>query len=504
MKRLSGIKIIWVMAMLLTAISTAHGNNHTTQVQTQIKDRLLLPNQNEATPCDVSNQKTTAMVLDFYSARNYTPAWVDEFGLTPEGSLLISTIENAADQGLPHVTYPFEIINDLTTSTTITRITGQDVSVQKTAQLDITLSTLFFLYSSYLNGGRLSSDYFQDIQQLSQGSHHLAKHLQQALADQSLDLLLSDLSPSHEKYTRLIAAKKQHERIVAAGGWPQIPAGPKLEKGTHDRRILILRERLTLSGDLAEPLKKNLIYFDEDIENAIKRFQRRHGLFNDGIVGPATLRELNVTAKERLVQILVNLERWHLLPHKLGERYIEVNIPDYELSVVEQGKIVKSMRVVVGRLNRPTPILAGQITYLEVNPYWTIPPQIARKDILPKIQQDPAYLIERKIRVFENWQASAAELNPHNIDWSEVGANYFPYKLRQEPYAENALGKVKFMFPNKLSVYLHDTPAKELFSQRQRSFSSGCVRVEKPFDLANYLLEGQNGWNRGILAQNTC
>jgi L,D-transpeptidase YcbB len=221
----------------------------------------------------------------------------------------------------------------------------------------------------------------------------------------------------------------------------------------------------------------------------------RFGLIPDGIVGSSTLDVLNVSAKDRLTQILINLERWRQMPHDLGERYVEVNIPDFSLKVVDQGKVVQTMRVIVGRKDRPTPTFIGRMTYLEFNPYWTVPPKIAKKDILPKIQNDPSFLIRKQIRVFENWNATAAELDPLSIDWNALSDEKFPYRLRQEPAVSNALGQIKFMFPNKLNVYLHDTPSKELFLRRQRNFSSGCVRVENPFKLAAYLLNADDNWS---------
>jgi murein L,D-transpeptidase YcbB/YkuD len=234
--------------------------------------------------------------------------------------------------------------------------------------------------------------------------------------------------------------------------------------------------------------------FDETLEHGVRRFQRRHGLKVDGIVGPATLAALNVSVEERIRQIKLNLERWRWLPHDLGQKYVMVNIANSELNIIENDHIIKKMRAVVGRKTRRTPIFSDQITYLELNPYWHIPPKIARKDILPHIHNDPRYLIKQRIRVFENWKDQASEIDPLAIDWSLITENNFSFKLRQEPVPSNALGRIKFMFPNKFGVYIHDTPARNLFRRTKRYFSSGCIRIEKPVELADYLLRDNPQW----------
>ncbi|MBU1072157.1 L,D-transpeptidase family protein, partial [bacterium] len=192
----------------------------------------------------------------------------------------------------------------------------------------------------------------------------------------------------------------------------------------------------------------------------------------------------------RAAQLAVNLERLRWLPRDPGSRRIRVNIPEFKLEVVENGETALSMRAVVGRVDRPTPVLSGVVTCMEVNPYWNIPQKIARDDLLPHVQRDPGYLSQHNIRVYENWRPEAKELEPHAIDWQDIATLDLAYKLRQEPGPQNALGRIKFMFANPFSVYIHDTPNREKFTARNRSFSSGCVRVENPLTLAAYLLRG--------------
>ena len=231
-------------------------------------------------------------------------------------------------------------------------------------------------------------------------------------------------------------------------------------------------------------------------DEAVRRFQKRHGLLIDGMVGPETLAALNVPVEERIKKITFNMERWRWLPRDLGERYVFINVANFELNIVEGEQILSTMRVVVGRKARPTPIFTGRMTYMELNPYWYIPGKIAREDILPRILDDPNYLSKENIRVFKTWKEPALEIDPGSIDWALITRSNFPFKLRQEPGSSNALGRIKFVFPNKFSVFLHDTPARALFNKTKRSSSSGCIRVENPIELAEYLLKGKPKWNR--------
>lgn len=231
------------------------------------------------------------------------------------------------------------------------------------------------------------------------------------------------------------------------------------------------------------------------MEDGVRRFQARHGLKVDGIVGPKTLFALNVPVEDRIRQIRLNMERWRWLPQDLGNSYLMVNTANFKLNVIENEQSIKAIKAIVGKMKRPTPVLSRKITYLELNPYWNIPHKIALNDILPCIKKNPCYLTDHNIRVFENWEENARELNPESIDWGKLTKKNFVYKLRQDPATSNALGRVKFIFPNEFSIYLHDTPAHNLFNMKRRAFSSGCIRIEKPMELAAYLLKSNAKWN---------
>ena len=368
----------------------------------------------------------------------------------------------------------------------------------------------------------------------------LASLLESALAGDNVATTLRGLLPPHPGYAGLQNALVHYRNLAGRGGWPEIPPGENLRKSHRGYRVGLLRNRLTISGDLdmsvvveSPPFDEALETavrrfqrrhgltgdsvvgqdtlaalnvpvgmrirqieldavefspFDEALEMAVRRFQRRHGLTDDGVVGQDTLAALNVPIEMRIRQIELNMERWRWIPHDLGKRHLLVNIPDYKMSVVENSEIRMDMRIIVGKDYTATPVFSGSIQYMEVNPFWNIPHGISVEEILPKIRENPEYLANQKIRVFENWRENAPEIAPGTVDWNEVDDRGFSFKLRQDPGPLNPLGRVKFIFPNKFAVYLHDTPTRGLFQSTTRGFSHGCIRVEKPLNLAAALL----------------
>lgn len=285
------------------------------------------------------------------------------------------------------------------------------------------------------------------------------------------------------------AALARYRAITATGGWPLVSPGAKLKLGDQGERVAFLRHRLARSSDL-EPASVGGDLFDSLLDVAVRRFQLRHGLQMDGVVGANTMAALNIPAAARTRQLELNRERWQLLLGDLGKRDIVVNIPAYALAVLEEGRSVLDMRVIVGKPDRRTPVFSGEIRTLVLNPYWTVPHLIAVKDILPHVRKEPGYLRRLGIRVLQGWDAGAQEIDSMGIDWRHVPVGHFPYRLRQDPGPHNALGQVKFVFLNPYGVFMHDTPSRNLFNLDRRSLSSGCIRIEKPLELATYLLHG--------------
>jgi L,D-transpeptidase YcbB len=442
-----------------------------------------------------------AALARFYRCRGYKPSWVDARGPLPQTAILLQAIRSAPSDGLPVMD---SRIGDPAVDPKLeVLLSGANFPSSETnlARLDVTLTAAMLRYASHLSQGCIRPEELAEIaaRHGNPPFRDLPGELAAALNENRLENFVHGLSPPHPGYRKLKKVLKQYRRIQAAGGWPVIAAGPALKMGIQDDRVRALGRHLEMTGDLQADSRRADDRFCPLLETAVKRYQRRHGLEPDGIVGDETRRVLNIPVEKRIIQLMLNMERWRWLPGDLGSRYIMVNIPGFELQLVQNEAVALSMRAIVGRKSRPTPILTSRLTYLELNPSWNIPQKIARQDILPKIQADPDYLARKGIQVFDSWQEDAPALDPYGIDWSGLSKDYFPYRLQQLPAADNALGRIKFMFPNQQSVYIHDTPGKSLFNRSRRVFSSGCVRVEKPLALARSLLMDQR-WNRRRLA----
>lgn len=312
-----------------------------------------------------------------------------------------------------------------------------------------------------------------------------------------IDDLRPDPTPwrSDEMIIALRAAIDRYEHIVAQGGWPRIPEGRMLREGDDEERVAILRERLRLSGDLDRRTKSYAKYsFDEGLERAVQRYQRRNGLRPTGRVIRSTLASLNVTAEERLAQLRLNLQRVRdLMRAPTEDRYILVNVPAFQLEAVEKYEVQQRHRVITGRPQRQSPEIDATVRALNFFPYWHVPDSVAHLDLIPRLLKEPDYLAKEKIRVLTSF--GGTELNPMTVDWGSPQAQ--SYKFRQDPGPQNALGLVRIDMPNSENVYMHDTPMKFLFRQRSRAFSAGCVRVQDVFDLADWIAKYEPGWVPG-------
>jgi murein L,D-transpeptidase YcbB/YkuD len=469
-------------------------------ISERIRDKVEMPGGPANFVCHEELICGSDFIAEFYTLRHYHPAWIRPQGLSPQAMELIYVINNAGEEGLNPNAYHLGSIDMLRREIGVSRQTGKRIDPEIQAELDLFLTDAFLLYGSHLFAGRINPETLHPNWQVSERSVDLAKILQNALESNQIRGALENLAPPSAGYKRLREALKVYRGLAAQGGWPTIPSGRSLRKGNHGERIPLLFRRLRVTRDLPDLETAIPKLYDENLDRAVRHFQGRHGLKVDGIVGPETLKDLNVPADQRVRQIEVNVERWRWQPRDLGPRYIIINIADFDLKVMDAGKTVMQMRVIVGQPYWSTPVFHSVMTYLIINPYWNIPYKIAVEETIPDIKRDPGYLAQKGIRVISGWQDNAPQIDPNTIDWSSMDPKSFRYRLRQDPGPLNALGRIKFMLPNKFDVYLHDTPGGELFKREQRDFSHGCVRIQEPLDLAAYLLAEDPVWTRERLS----
>lgn len=435
----------------------------------------------------------------FYVRRLYRPAWSDTGGPTRLADDLVRALRRADREGLRGEDYHLAAIDTLLAAVRADARSGGVIVPDRWAELDLLLTDAFLVYGSHLLAGRVNHETLRPEWVANRRGADFAAVLEAALESGKVAATLATLAPPHPGFRRLRAALARYRAVAARGGWPTIPPEATLKRGDRGSSVAALRERLQLEDDLWSVVEEDADLFDEALEEALKRFQRRHGLTADGAVGSGTRAELNVSVERRVEQLELNLERWRWLPKNLGRRHIIVNIAAFNLDVVEDEAVVMNMRVVVGRPYRRTPVFSDTMRYLVLNPYWQVPRSLAIQDLLPRIRTDPSYLAGHKVRVFQGWGPEAREVDPATVDWSAITSARFPYRLAQDPGPLNALGRIKFMFPNRFNVYLHDTPTRRLFEETERDFSSGCIRVERATELAEYLLRRDSRWNRGAI-----
>ncbi len=319
-----------------------------------------------------------------------------------------------------------------------------------------------------------------------------------ALQDGSIAATANHVRPQHYFYDRGRAALAQYRRIAAAGGWPTLPAGPRLEPGAIDPRVPVLRRRLIASGDLAASDEPSTQY-DAALAAGVRAFQSRHLLLADGIVGEATRRALNVPVQARIDALRLNLERGRWVLNDIADGdLVVVDIAGFGVRYLRDRRVIWRSRAIVGRTARQTPVFRARIDHVILNPTWTVPPTILAKDVLPAMQRGEDALGHKHLQVYDR---AGRPVDPTTIRWNEQSVTDFPYVLRQAAGEANALGRVKINFDNAYSVYLHDTPSQELFERSERTFSSGCIRIDRPLELAELVLNDPMHWSRGALRE---
>ncbi len=413
------------------------------------------------------NKKDGAAVAEFYALNGHRPVWSSDRELTESAKAVIAHLRDAAADGLDPTDYPTP---DGTRFTNIVQM----------ALADVLISQSVLTYARHAYGGRL------DPAKISKNFDYKPNVLDPVdvlgevmSADDRLAILAS-YNPPHPEFADL---KRQLAEARASAEMlpPVIPDGKYMQLGRKDERVPLLRKRLGLDPELEdEPT-----LFDESMDVAVRAYQKRTGLSVDGIVGPGTLGMLNRAAEDHESTILVNMERWRWMPRELGDLYVRVNVPNFNLEIRRNGEIFHATRIVVGKPKNQTPIFSDEIEHVVVNPTWNVPASIARKEFLPAVRQNRSAL--NGYNVYANINGRFRRVDPTFVNWSTVDMRRI--QIKQPPGRRNALGQVKFMFPNRHAVYLHDTPSKSLFKKDYRAYSHGCMRVNNPWDFAEALLD---------------
>ncbi len=446
--------------------------------------KSLLPDNNRSTAKleDGTNIYRKRVILKMYQENGFKALWTQISILSLADALSVINKD-----GLNPADYQFDKIRPL-----LTDPSQIPQSPQEAAVVDILLTESYLRALYNLNYGKVDPDlldadhnYTQERKDEQLTSQYLS-WIKQGRIDAAFDWA----RPNSHRYSLLKSALSRYLKIKEKGGWPTIPAGKTIEPGKEDERILMLRFRLAAEGDL--PYAPGPQVYDEVLQHGVKMFQERHHLKADGVIGPATLKVMNIPVERRIQQIRANLdrERWYY-PRDVDE-YLLVDVADYKVYWMKQDKIYWQSLVQVGKSYTTTPIFRDQIEHIDFNPTWSIPQSIKRLNILPSLQADSSYLQKKGYDLLDDY---GNKVDPRSIDWDEV--NEMNYTVRQPPGWGNALGKVKFMFPNKHSVFLHDTNQRNYFAKTKRTTSHGCIRLKNPFDFAEMLLRNKEGWDRG-------
>ncbi|MEH6348036.1 MAG: L,D-transpeptidase family protein [Bermanella sp.] len=460
-----------------------------------------------------------------YRKNQFQTIWMDHFQLTPAAKDLVKSLQHTASDEWKAYGYRISKLQ-----TEISRLSNQP---KHAAAIDILLSDAYIDYAQQVlnnellpNTGELDHPSFKKVAAPPATritSLDVISLLSQSLDQGKLHSLVKGLVPQQPGYQNLANELDRYQSIADSGLWYPLNVTTGLTLGDTHAQLPRLRWMLKAYGDYQQskltwllPKKdqenpllleqdfrrgsdKPAYLFDQDVFAALKHYQNRNGLNQSGILTSETISQLNEAPYFIAQRIALNMKRWRYLPKDLGDRYILVNLANFHLDLIKKGKSELSMKVVIGRNQRRTPVLAETISSVVLAPAWNVPHRIAVRDILPVAQRNPQYLQNNHYRIFEGWQESAAEIGLENINWEGFNNRINTYRMLQAPGKNNALGDVKFVFPNDKSIYLHDTNHKELFGRKMRALSSGCIRVEKPRELAHALLKEQN-WDKALIS----
>ncbi len=503
-----------VFILILNCSLFANINNF--EVEAKKNTKILLNKNYEML---LINKKS---LENYYVTNNFKPFWIDENGIKNIGLSLVERIKNDP-VFKPNTSKIFRLNEVINSINTLNK--SNENYIENLVKIDFMLTELFDRYATFLSNGFVDWNIFEEklaeLEKEKEIKAHWEKFtlnknpkllIKKVIETNDLSGVLKEIDFNYPNVEKLILAIDELEKIVANGGYTKIPEFKPLRLGDVSEVLPILRKRLFQSNDLnkqcensdnqnlvinnnyppeqatvIEELKKNCEnIFDENLKNAIISFQKKHGLYADGIVGLQTQRFLNISAERKISIIRLNLERMRWLPRNLGEKYLVINVPEYRLRMYENNDIKLNMAVIVGDTKFPTPIFSDKMSYVVLNPNWNIPESIAKNELIPKLLKNPNYLADNGIDIYAGWNGAVEKVDSKEVLDSAIlqdVENLSNFRFSQTSNKDNPLGKMKFMFPNKHSVYIHDTPGKSLFTYARRAFSHGCIRLSKPEEL---------------------
>ena len=431
-----------------------------------------------------------SLVKEFYQKRNYGCAWFNRYGLTEQSGKVVNLVRDYFVNGIVDTTILIPGIVQLLDSIQAETFKpiGNDALIKRS---DVLFTTQFFIFSQKAWKG-LKAEKVKKLEWFLP----LNKSTEVGYLDSILSAPPSEIACSEPVFRQYLLLKnklKEYSEIQNKGGWDSLPKLAKtLNIGDTSEIVILIKNRMKITSDYTGTDMTALI--DSTFASSIIVARERFGLTSQPVIDNKFISELNVSVGNRVKQMMLNLERWKWVPADPGSNFIAVNIPEFMLHVFENGKSIKSMKVIVGKEANKTVIFSGDLKYVVFSPYWVIGGSILAKETLPAVKRSSSYLAKHNMEVVTNTNPPKV-LNPSSVNWSSYSASSFPYIIRQKPGPSNSLGYVKFLFPNSYSIYLHDTPSRNLFEKEGRTFSHGCIRIAEPAWLANYLLRDDPQWN---------
>lgn len=483
------MRLSWVFGVFLFCTSAVTVQADVPREILDITERSFL-NPASAAVAGVAKIHQPDLINELYQQSQHRPLW----SLAEAGSLL-ELLRSSEREGLNPSDYHY---NNLLALLAEQGEAWTDPDVLQ-AQFDVLLSDGLVLYARHLLEGKVdprSLDETWNYDRREYDSEDVAKRMLAATSYASMERLLESLKPRGDFYRQMKLSLEYYRELADTEQFFLIPADTVLKPGESHPNAVLLRRRMKQLSYLP-PDSPETEYFDQRLAGAVRLFQRDHGIDADGIVGRQSYQVLNITFQQRVDQLRINMDRLRWINQSVSDELLVVNIAGYELYYLKGGKLIWETPVMVGTIDTRSPIFQAQLRYLEFNPTWNVPRSIVMRSLFARFRADPQYVIDKGYRLYD---ANGKSVNPLTLNWSNFTPSTFPYRVVQMPGPANAMGQVKFMFPNRHAVYLHDTPSRDLFSRTQRAFSAGCIRVKEPLELARLLLDDPDNWSAENIA----